>query len=554
MMLITDKNALENYKTSKRLWQGIPSIEVTRKGRIFLTFYSGGVKEEIGNFVVLIKSDDGTSFSEPITVAYEEGHRCFDPCLWIDPLGRLWLTWSRYPDDGLFAAICDDPDADEIVFGKEFLIGHNVMMNKPSVISTGEWLFPIAVWNDNMCMNFPGFGTAIAEKGAYAYVTADNGKTFKKLGYADVKNRSFDEHMILEMKDGSLRTFVRTNYGIGASDSYDGGRNWGGDFNTGYGGPSSRFYIRRLKSGRILLINHYKFSGRNNLTALLSEDEGKTFPYSLLLDGRSGVSYPDAIEAEDGYIYITYDRERGAFLSKLEDVMSSAREILIAKITEEDILQGHLVKKHSYLSRIANKLTDYDGDTKNPFNEEKLFDDAEYARYLNSKDCPEMAVAEIFDAYELNCTNIHDVDAVKLDDLIEQYAAKKDLSSLSAVISLIRAYSDKSCVEIQNLMEDIRQSIRNHLKANDSIREIAHRFNMSANYLQHVFRKQTGITIADYRNAQRLMKAKLLLKGGNDKIIDIATDCGYDNASSFTEIFIREVGMTPEEYRKIHQY
>jgi hypothetical protein len=52
-VLITDCSQLKKYGTAYRLWQGIPGIEVTRKGRIFLTFYSGGTKEEIGNYVVL---------------------------------------------------------------------------------------------------------------------------------------------------------------------------------------------------------------------------------------------------------------------------------------------------------------------------------------------------------------------------------------------------------------------------------------------------------------------------------------------------------------------
>ena len=74
-MLITNKKLLENYTSTKRIWQGIPSIEVTKKGRIFITFYSGGTREEIGNFVLLIKSDDGVNYSEPIAVCYDEGYR-----------------------------------------------------------------------------------------------------------------------------------------------------------------------------------------------------------------------------------------------------------------------------------------------------------------------------------------------------------------------------------------------------------------------------------------------------------------------------------------------
>ena len=100
-MFITEENSLKKYGTPYRLWQGIPGIEVTKKGRIFSTFYSGGIKEEVNNFVVLLKSDDGIYFGEPIAVVFEEGYRCYDPCLWIDPLGRLWL-FSNIGNIGIF--------------------------------------------------------------------------------------------------------------------------------------------------------------------------------------------------------------------------------------------------------------------------------------------------------------------------------------------------------------------------------------------------------------------------------------------------------------------
>ena len=71
-MLITDKTKLKEYTTENRIWQGIPGIEVTKKGRIFACFYSGETKETIGNFCLLIKSEDGENFSEPIAVAYDK--------------------------------------------------------------------------------------------------------------------------------------------------------------------------------------------------------------------------------------------------------------------------------------------------------------------------------------------------------------------------------------------------------------------------------------------------------------------------------------------------
>jgi len=126
------------------------------------------------------------------------------------------------------------------------------MMNKPTVLSTGEWAFPIAVWNYGVRALPSDYDSDITPKGSFMYITDDNGKSFKKLGYADVEKRSFDEHMFLELNNGVIRAFVRTTYGIGAADSYDGGLHFGKDFDTGYKGPCSRFHIRRLPSGRVL--------------------------------------------------------------------------------------------------------------------------------------------------------------------------------------------------------------------------------------------------------------------------------------------------------------
>lgn len=44
-MLVTGEKELKRFYTDQRIWQGISSIEITTKGRIFVTFYSGGVKE-----------------------------------------------------------------------------------------------------------------------------------------------------------------------------------------------------------------------------------------------------------------------------------------------------------------------------------------------------------------------------------------------------------------------------------------------------------------------------------------------------------------------------
>ena len=90
--------------------------------------------------------------------------------------------------------------------------------------------------------------------------------------------------------------------------------------------------------------NVKSWRGRTNLTAMLSEDDGATWPYALLLDERNDAAYPDAKEGEDGYIYVTYDWER-----------VRQREILMAKFTEQDVLNGTLSSPNGALRILVNK-------------------------------------------------------------------------------------------------------------------------------------------------------------------------------------------------------
>ena len=357
-MLITDPNKLKAYCACHRVWQGIPGIVRTKGGRTFLSFYSGNVTEGHGNYCIVLQSNEDGDFGEPIVAAFKPGnYRCFDPVLWIDPMDRLWFIWNVMPGEAVYGAICDDPDASELKWCTPFYIGRGIMMNKPTVTGNGQWLFPIAVWNTDIFAHFRKSSLRENELAAsFVYSTTDAGKNFTCLGWSEVDGRSCDEHMILERRNGILQMLVRTHYGIGVSHSHDGGKAWSTGSDSGLGGPNSRFFIRRLHSGRILLINHVNFTGRNNLTALLSDDDGKTFPYSLLLDARNAVSYPDAMEGEDGYIYITYDRERGYPKLSLEEAYGCAREILVSRITEADILRGVITDPGSYLQKIGSKL------------------------------------------------------------------------------------------------------------------------------------------------------------------------------------------------------
>lgn len=340
------------YADDGRCWQGIPSVEKTKAGQLYVVFYSGMKTEESGNFVVVMRSNDGGGKWICPWMIIEHSHpdiRCFDPNIWLDPTGRLWIFWSQSRGKfdgraGVWAITTRDPDAEQPTWSSPRRFAHGVMMNKPTVLRDGTWLFPCAVW-----ISHPAgekHPEVAHERFSNVYASKDLGKTIKWRGGADLPDRSFDEHAVVERSDGTLWMLIRGKEGIGESFSTDGGYSWSPGVSSSLRGPSSRFFIGRLASGRLLLINHIHFSGRNNLAAMLSDDDGKTWPYSLLLDERDAVSYPDAIEDENGVITVVYDRERYA-----------AREILMATLTEKDIRSGTCVTQNCLMKKVINRAT-----------------------------------------------------------------------------------------------------------------------------------------------------------------------------------------------------
>lgn len=350
----------EKYHTLSRKWQGIPSIEIADNGRLWASWYSGGDGEGPGNFVLLTtRAKEEKKWSEPVVVIDPgERRRAFDPCLWHDPSGRMCLFWAQSGDNAYYDGrggvwmISAEPFSSRNaspVWTDCRRIFHGVMLNKPTVLSSGEWLLPVAIWK---LKGAPLWENLKPYYGCGIVVSNDNGKTYSWRGAAkDIPHLTFPEHMVVELKDGALLMFIRTKYGIARSKSFDIGKTWSkGELIIE--GPDSRFFIRRLRSGRILLVYHFGTKERSHLTAKISEDEGKTWKGGLLLDKRKKVSYPDGIETSEGLIHIIYDFNRGNIWSEGKD-----REILMATFTEEDVLAGKCVSRFSSLRQVINKIS-----------------------------------------------------------------------------------------------------------------------------------------------------------------------------------------------------
>ena len=341
----------------------IIGMDRTAKGRIWGCWTGTGDKPD-GYFLLATSDDDGATWSKPrvaVGARMEAAQKVSGALvgnLWTDPKGRLWLFFDQQLGDPQkritnWFMRCDDPDAAEPVWSTPVMFAEGCTLNKPTVLKDGSWLLPVSDWHQKTCRVF---------------ASTDEGASWKQRGSLQFPDWEFDEHMMVELKSGAgvppaaktnpgetpgphLWMLARTKGQPHESFSKDGGKTWSTPKQAAtVQNVNARFFLRRLKSGRILLVKNgspaERLQKRTHMSAWLSDDEGQTWKGGLLLDERNAVSYPDGFEAPDGLIHILYDWNR-----------HSDAEILMAKFREEDVLAGKIVSKDAKLLMLANKAT-----------------------------------------------------------------------------------------------------------------------------------------------------------------------------------------------------
>lgn len=136
--------------------------------------------------------------------------------------------------------------------------------------------------------------------------------------------------------------------------------------------------------------------------------------------------------------------------------------------------------------------------------------------------------------FELVC---HDI----LEILLTYISREQNIS----VISDSMFQTSKECALAKRYIdENYSQNITLDLLAN-----ITH---IDKFYLTHTFTKCLGQSPIRYLTEKRLSSAKELLADSNFSISQISSMTGFSSQSYFAQIFRKEVGLTPLQYRKSH--
>ena len=110
--------------------------------------------------------------------------------------------------------------------------------------------------------------------------------------------------------------------------------------------------------------------------------------------------------------------------------------------------------------------------------------------------------------------------------------APKHTSKQNRLVSLMKNHADEM------------------FKTEINLSKLAETYNRSEKYMGSLFKKSVGMSFAEYKQEKRLELAESLLVSGNDRIIDIALECGFNCELTFETVFKKLTHMTPRQYRK----
>ncbi|HEY5752868.1 MAG TPA: AraC family transcriptional regulator [Chthoniobacterales bacterium] len=124
------------------------------------------------------------------------------------------------------------------------------------------------------------------------------------------------------------------------------------------------------------------------------------------------------------------------------------------------------------------------------------------------------------------------------------------MAYLSTLLGAVKHADVAPPVEKLKITQTKRHVLDNLCVPELSVKFLADLQHCSADYLSHLFHKETGQRLVAYINQERINAAMILLRGSSLTISEVAYAVGFESQSYFSHVF-REVTLkTPMEYRR----
>lgn len=344
----------------ERIHNHSSSIVETPEGDLIVCWFHGSGERTADDVKVLgsRKRKGSSTWETPFLMADTPELPDCNPVLFMDPRGVLWLFWVTIQNNQWGGALLKYRTARAYhADGPPKWDWQDVIHTRPSNLETrylamldtaDQFMDTISKFVPNLKEEIAAARTAASDKlssrlgwmtrtspillqdgrlmlGLYSDVfncslaafTADWGTTWvcsEPILFPAANMLGNIQPAFVQRKDGAIVAFMRDNgipHYVRTAVSRDGGQTWGEYGHLEVRDSGASVACISLKSGRWLLVNNSLVSGRHELVARLSEDEGATWPHVRHLEKRmdekeGSFSYPSVIQAADGAIHATY--------------------------------------------------------------------------------------------------------------------------------------------------------------------------------------------------------------------------------------------------------
>lgn len=296
-------------------------IESLTNGDLFLVYYGGEGEYALNTGVFGARLAKGESkWTQPRLLANDPFRSVGNGVVWQAPDGLVWLfyvvrygaTWSTSRIQAKVSRDSGQTWSDSfVVSGEEGMM----VRNKPIVLDTGEYLLPV--------YHETGHDTeTVGPDSTSRFLRFDpKGKHKNWIESGVIRSPKGNiQPGVVQLSKDKLIAYARRGGGYGPvndgyivrSESNDGGRSWKDGVDSQYRNPNSAIELMKLRSGNLLLIFNDSMSERTPLTAALSLDGDKSWPYRRNIGEapKQSYAYPCAAQSADGNIHLVYTSDR----------------------------------------------------------------------------------------------------------------------------------------------------------------------------------------------------------------------------------------------------
>lgn len=144
------------------------------------------------------------------------------------------------------------------------------------------------------------------------------------------------------------------------------------------------------------------------------------------------------------------------------------------------------------------------------------------------------------------------VEEIK-NNLIQCEDYKEFRQSLNNTLSHIaEILNNKDSNKNLIIIQKCKNYIEEHYMKDISLEDAAQKFHFNPSYFSNLFKTYSSLGFSEFLTKVRIRKAQQLLRDSEDNVSDIARMVGYKDATYFSRIFKREVGISPDKYRRIN--